>query len=145
MESTTSPLETFNDHLSVIEQAATPEQFAGIQETLKTQLGATSYKAQANIASLLFYMQVKCLIDGGETFSGKSGGIALPGGGVSYGYVTTSDINALYSDTKTFSFAGNVIAFNIIFYNKDHHAIGTFNGGGLSTAVGTGGGTGKWE
>ena len=97
------------------------------------------------IDSFLFYMRVEVSISGGKTFDGNSGGLSFPGPGLGWGDLYTNDINALYNSTKSFMFDAAVAYLSVTFFDAHSNVLGTFQSGGLSSVVGTGGGTGHWS
>ncbi|AHC35585.1 MULTISPECIES: VapA/VapB family virulence-associated protein [Pseudomonas] len=103
------------------------------------------YPAQGTIASFLFYQMITVDITNGKKFNGKSGGIAFPGGGGSWGDVYTNDIDRLYRNTHSFQFITTPVYFTVNFFDGSSNFLGTFQAGALSTSTGTGGGTGSWE
>jgi hypothetical protein len=105
----------------------------------------TAYAANGSVASLLFYMQFQVSVNNGKTFNGKAGGIAVPGGGALFGTVYTSDINALYNNTKSFQFTCTPVYTSLIFFDGSSNVLGTFQAGSVSTVTGTGGGSGSWS
>ena len=115
-------------------------------EATKSLSATTSaYPAHGSIASLILYEKVQVVVDNGKTFDGNAWGVATPGGGALFGNVYTDDINALYSKTETFMIIGTPVYLTVIFFDKDHHALGSFQAGGISTVTGTGGGKGGWS
>jgi hypothetical protein len=115
-------------------------------ESIQASATNTAYAANGSVASLLFYMQFQVTINnGGKTFDGKAGGIAFPGGGALFGTVYTSDINALYSNTKSFQFTCTPVYTSLIFFDGSSNVLGTFQAGSVSTVTGTGGGSGHWS
>ena len=103
------------------------------------------YPAHCSIASLIFYAKVQVVVDGGKTFDGNAGGAFTPGGGVAFGDVYTDDINALYSNTATFAITATNVYVAVYFWDSNHNFLGHFQGGGISTVTGAGGGTGSWS
>jgi hypothetical protein len=106
---------------------------------------ATAYPATGSVASLLFYLQFQVVINGGKTFDGKAGGISTPGGGALFGDVYTDDVNRLYSNTASFQFNATPVYVNINFFDRHSSFLGHLQSGGISTVLGTGGGSGGWS
>lgn len=104
----------------------------------------TSYGANGNVASMIFYLQFQVNVNGGRSFNGKAGGISSPGGGALFGTVFTDDIDRLYRDTHSFAFQATPVYMALEFFDADHRLLGHFQSGGISTVLGTGGGTGSW-
>jgi hypothetical protein len=116
-----------------------------IGHALQNLTAATAkYPAQGQIASLVFYSQVTCQITGHKSFVGHSGGLVSPGGGGTWGDLYTDDLERLYRDTVSFSYIVAAVYFTIEFWDGNSKLLGHFQGGGVGTSVGTGGGTGKW-
>jgi len=107
----------------------------------------TAYPANGSVASLIFYLQfqVNITAQGGRSFNGKAGGVSSPGGGALFGHVYTSDLSNLYASTHSFQFTGTPVYLSLIFFDSHSNALGTFQSGGISTVLGTGGGTGHWS
>lgn len=126
---------------AVIESAV-----AQIHGAPKASLAATtsSYSANGSIAALLIWMRCQCTINGGKTFTGDSWGIAFPGGGALFGDVYTSDLNALYANTKSFALVATPVYTSFTFFDGNSNSLGTFQAGSVSVTAGTGGGSGSW-
>jgi hypothetical protein len=139
----TEVMEATQKHIASLQGALTPEQANAINSSASS--ATTAYAANGSVASLIFYQKWQVAIKGGKTFNGNAGGISTPGGGALFGTVYTSDINRLYNDTRSFSFNSASVYINVLFYDKHSNYLGTFQAGGVSTVVGTGGGTGKWS
>ena len=105
----------------------------------------TAYGANGSIASLIFYMKCQCVVSGGKTFNGSAWGISFPGGGALMGDVYTSDINALYANTVSFTLICTLVYTTFIFNDANGNALGSFQAGSISTVTGTGGGSGSWS
>jgi Rhodococcus equi virulence-associated protein len=105
----------------------------------------TAYGANGSIASLIFYMKCQCTINGGKTFNGSAWGVSFPGGGALFGDVYTSDINALYANTVSFTLVCTPVYTTFIFNDVNGNALGSFQAGSISTVSGTGGGSGSWS
>jgi hypothetical protein len=105
----------------------------------------TAYPATGSVASLIFYMKCQCTITGGKTFNGSAWGISFPGGGALFGDVYTSDINALYANTVSFTLVCTPVYTTFIFNDVNGNALGSFQAGSISTVSGTGGGSGSWS
>jgi hypothetical protein len=105
----------------------------------------TAYAANAAFASFLFYIQVHVNITGGKSFTGNAGGFNAAGGGVVFGHVYTDDLNRLYSKTSRFWFLTTPVYVHVQFFDSDSNSLGHFEGGGITTGGGTGGGPGSWE
>lgn len=105
----------------------------------------TAYPANGSIASMVFYMKCQCTIIGGKTFNGSAWGVSFPGGGALKGDVYTSDINALYANTVSFTLVATSVYTTFIFNDVNGNALGSFQAGAISTVNGTGGGSGSWS
>ena len=105
----------------------------------------TSYGAKGSIASLVIWMKCQCTVTGGKTFDGSAWGISVPGGGALFGDVYTSDINALYANTVSFTLVCTPVYTTFIFNDVHGNALGSFQAGSISTVSGTGGGSGSWS
>jgi hypothetical protein len=113
---------------------------------LKT--AATPIPAQATLVSAIFYLRVEVFLrphTAGPTFSGNAGGIWTPVGGYVVGDIYTDDSARLFSNTQSFWLIATAVYVAVIFYDSSHTALGSFHGGGGTTVVGTGGGTGVWR
>ena len=105
----------------------------------------TGYAANGSIASLIFYVKVQLTITStGNTFNGNAGGIFTPGGGALFGTVYTSDLNALIQNTTSFQITSTPVYLSIIFWDENGNVLGTWQAGGISTVLGTGGGSGSF-
>ncbi|MEA5456700.1 VapA/VapB family virulence-associated protein [Sinomonas sp. JGH33] len=107
--------------------------------------GAASYGANGNVASLIFYLKFQVNVNGGKSFNGNAGGISSPGGGALFGDVYTNDLQALYTQTRSFQFNATPVYLNINFFDGNGNFLGSFQSGGISTVLGTGGGSGSWS
>lgn len=107
----------------------------------------SSYPANGSIASAVIWMKCQCVITspGGKTFNGSSWGISFPGGGALFGDVYTSDLDALYANTKSFALAATPVYTSFTFFDGSSNALGSFQAGSVSTVSGTGGGSGSWS
>ena len=104
-----------------------------------------SYGANGSVASMIFYLKFQVNVTGGKSFNGNAGGISSPGGGALFGDIYTDDINRLYSSTHSFQFNATPVYLNINFFDGNSNFLGSFQSGGISTVLGTGGGTGSWK
>lgn len=106
----------------------------------------TTYGAKGSVWSAVFYLGFSLTVDSyNDKFNGHAGGVSIPGDGALYGSVTSGDLNALFANTGSFSFVGTPVYLNIVFFDKNTNYLGQFNGGGVSTVIGTGGGSGSWS
>lgn len=106
----------------------------------------SSYPANGSIASVVIWMKCQCTIkNDGKTFDGDSWGISFPGGGALFGDVYTSDLSALFANTKTFALAATSVYTSFTFFDGHANALGSFQAGSVSTVNGTGGGDGSWS
>jgi hypothetical protein len=104
-----------------------------------------SYPAHGAVASLIFYLKVQVVVDGGKTFDGNAWGVAFPGGGALFGDVYTDDLNALYSNTVSFAITATPVYTAVYFFDSNSSLLGHFQAGSVSTVGGTGGGKGSWS
>lgn len=109
------------------------------------QATTSSYPANGEVASMVFYLKFGVDITGGKTFRGDAGGLSTPGGGALFGDVYTDDIDRLYRDTVSFEFQGTPVYLSILFFDSNSNLLGNFQAGALSTVTGTGGGSGSWS
>ncbi|WP_414570407.1 VapA/VapB family virulence-associated protein [Nostoc sp. CCY 9925] len=117
-----------------------------IDAAVKSILGTTSsYGANGNVASLIFYLQFQVNINNGKSFNGKAGGLSSAGGGALFGDVYTDDLNRLYANTVSFQFNATPVYLNINFFDSNSNLLGNFQSGGISTVLGIGGGSGSWS
>lgn len=106
----------------------------------------TGYAANGSVASAIFYLKFQVTVNnGGKTFNGHAGGIAIPGGGALFGTVYTDDINRLYSDTVSFEFQATSVYTSLLFFDSHSNLLGHYQAGAVSTVNGVGGGSGKWS
>jgi hypothetical protein len=52
---------------------------------------------------------------------------------------------ALYNNTQSFQFNATPVYLNINFFDGNGNFLGSFQSGGISTVLGTGGGNGSWS
>lgn len=104
------------------------------------------YRAQFSIISAIFYQRITVQVtgDGGKQFVGNAGGIGTPGGGGGDGHIFTPNLARLYAETERFQYQIAVAGIEVNFFNGRSQLLGVYAGGGLSTCLGTGGGTGHW-
>lgn len=145
-ESTPATMQTVKEDFNeAMEGILEPEQLEAIGHQLDA--ATTSYPANGNVASFIFYLQFQVNItsSGGKSFNGKAGGLTTPGGGALFGDVYTDDLNRLYESTVSFQFTATPVYLSLIFFDSHSNALGTFQAGGISTVTGVGGGSGKWS
>jgi hypothetical protein len=106
---------------------------------------AARYPATGSVASLLFYLKFQVVIKDGKTFNGNAGGISSPGGEALFGDLDTDDIEWLYAATHSFQFNATPVYLDINFFDSSSNFLGHLQSGGISTVLGTGGGTGDWS
>lgn len=142
---TASPEILANDFATSVYGAMEAEQIDATVDALLASAAATAYPATGSVASLLFYMKFQVSIKGGgKTFNGNAGGISTPGGGALFGDVYTDDVKRLYSSTVSFQFNATPVYLNINFFDGKSNFLGHLQSGGISTVLGTGGGSGAW-
>ena len=110
---------------------------------------------QCNIISALFYMNVMIYVYDDthtkyvEKFDGNCGGIAIPGDSEFPSCTITAcdgyTIQDVYDQTHSFECTSASIAVSIVFFNKNHDAIGHLEGGGAGSVIGEFGGTGSFK
>jgi len=117
------------------------------QETKQAESEITSFSAQCDIASMLFYFKFQLTTTSDtvikHTFNGNAGGIAIPGGGVYFGDIyLNSSVDDLFSQTVSFAFTATPVYLAVMFFDNNSTLLGHFQSGGVT---GTGGGSGSWE
>lgn len=115
-----------------------------IKETKKFLLnldGTPSYQCNGSVVGVLFYFHFSGNVTNGKTFTGNAGGIGSVGAGALMGDIYTNDLPGLYANTVAFQFTGTPVYFSIIFFDKNHNALGTWQCGAVSIVIGTGGGS----
>lgn len=119
----------------------------GVIDRAVASLKATTagHSANGSVASMIFYLTLQVIVDGGKTFDGQAGGISSSGGGALFGTVYTDDLDALYARTQSFQFNATPVFLNINFFDGHANLLGHFEAGGTSTVLGTGGGKGSWS
>jgi Rhodococcus equi virulence-associated protein len=111
-----------------------------------TAYPATAYSAIGNVTGYVFYLDWTIHITGGMTFYGRSGGAtSLAGPCALAGSVVTSDINALYNNTRTIEFNAATAPVNVNFFDGNGGLLAYFTGAAGSPFVGVGGGSGSWS
>jgi methylthioribose-1-phosphate isomerase len=100
--------------------------------------------ATAYYGSAVLYAKVEVWVDCAQLFTGQAGGLATPGSGYSWGVVYTPDCAALAANTVSFAFVSAISYFSVYFFDGNSNSLGFFQGGGISSIIGTGGGTGGW-
>ena len=106
---------------------------------------STSYPANGNIRSLVFYINVTVEFDDlSAGFKGDGGGIFTPGGGIMKGTLYTDDKPRLIKDTISFEIHTVAAYAAVLFFDGNANLLGHFESGTLTTAVGIGGGKGSW-
>ncbi|MEH1905990.1 MAG: VapA/VapB family virulence-associated protein [Nostoc sp.] len=117
-----------------------------IDAAVKSISATTSkYFAEGSVTSYAFYLKFEVNIDNGKSFDGKAGGLSSPGVGALFGDIYTDDLNRLYANTVSFQFNATLVYLNINFFDKHSNFLGHFQSGGISTVLGTGGGSGSWS
>ncbi len=128
-----------------------------IEETCAAIVGSTNehVDCKCNVISALFYFNVTVNVyDDTHTkfvmkFDGNAGGMGSPGDSLFESCTLTAcdgyTIQDVYDKTKSFECTCASIAVSIIFFDKDHHAIGHLEGSGAGSVIGEFGGTGHWS
>ncbi|CAI0926721.1 VapA/VapB family virulence-associated protein [Serratia proteamaculans] len=123
----------------------TEKQLSEIAKTLA--LESTAYGATLDIYDSIFYVGIKINLDDYPwKFDGNAGGFGgFPGTYMSSGDLYSDDLEKLWNNTDSFMFIFTPVYSSIIFFDSSSNSLGSFNGGNLSFAAGTGGGTGSWD
>ena len=122
-----------------------PEELSQNIEAIKAAALSPTYTAKADIVSAIFYLRCNvALTDGSASFSGDAGGAFTPGGGAGVGLVTTHNLEDLLSKTTAWASSVAGTGWRIDFLNGSTW-LGQFVATGVSTVVGTGGGSGSWS
>jgi hypothetical protein len=101
---------------------------------------------QATVICTFFYWRVTLdTPDRQHHFVGNGGGIGGLGGGMATGALYSDDFARLYSSSVSFQFNAALPGLNINIFDGNSNFLGSFIGGGLSTCLGTGGGSGSWS
>jgi hypothetical protein len=141
-----SPEILAHDFATSVHGALEQDQIDATVKALLASAAATAYPATGSVASLLFYLKFQVNVKGGgKTFDGNAGGISTPGGGALFGDVYTDDIKRLYAKTASFQFNATPVYLNINFFDGSSNFLGHLQSGGISTVLGTGGGSGSWS
>lgn len=113
----------------------------------KTNSSAT-IAAQGSLASMLFYVQGKCIVSNGKMFSGKAWGVSFPGGGALYGDIylnAAQNLDQLYAETVSWSFLATPVYTTFSFYDANKVLLANFQAGSVSRVSGVGSGSGSWS
>lgn len=104
------------------------------------------YAAQCHIASTIFYVFIAPAVEGGRNgVDGHGGGLFTPGAGGSWGHLYTDDIERLYRNTVSYQVNAAAAYLNVNFFDGHSNFLGHYQGGGVGTVVGVGGGTIRWK
>lgn len=113
------------------------------------QLGAGTYTAQAQVASVGPYTQVTVgvtpALGGWLNFLGHAGSLATLGANGTWGDLYTDDLLRLYTDTVSFEFNTLIFYTNVNFFDASSNFLGAYHGGGVGITTGIGGGTGTFS
>ncbi|OKP03600.1 VapA/VapB family virulence-associated protein [Xenorhabdus eapokensis] len=109
--------------------------------------GLDAYSAGGQVESLVFYLRFSLLLDfaGNKVFHGQAGGFTTPGIAAIQGFIFTDDLDALCSNTVSFSFQSTPVSFGLQFFDSNSYLLGSFGGLAISLIVGAGGGSGSWS
>jgi hypothetical protein len=103
-----------------------------------------SYPAGGSFLCTFFYFRITLSCQG-ESWVGNAGGLGGVGGASTNGDIYTDDINRLFKETTSFQFNNAVVYLNVNFFNSSSQFLGSYQGGGVGTCAGIGGGSGKWS
>ncbi|MBW2938153.1 VapA/VapB family virulence-associated protein [Aureisphaera sp. CAU 1614] len=119
-----------------------------LNECLTTvKSGSNSVPAQGSFICAVFYWRIH-LVQGSKSFTGNAGGIGFVGGGSTNGDIYLASgvsINELLNNTTSFQFNSAAVYLNVNFFDTNSKFLGSYQGGGIGTCPGTGGGTGVWS
>jgi hypothetical protein len=105
---------------------------------------ANKYAAGGAVICALFYWRIT-LDTQGKRYTGNAGGIGGLGGASTNGDIYTDDWNRLVREAHSFEFNSAFVYLNINIFNKDSQFLGHYQGGGVGTCGGIGGGTGSFS
>ncbi|WGD37460.1 VapA/VapB family virulence-associated protein [Lysinibacter sp. HNR] len=103
-----------------------------------------SFNVEVNIASYIFYSQIEVWANG-KKFYGDAGGVGLPGPAKGWGTLSTDDFDRLVKLTNSFQINSLAVGVNILFYGPGTELLGSALVGGIGSAVGIFGGSGRWS
>ncbi|WP_143306160.1 VapA/VapB family virulence-associated protein [Chitinophaga vietnamensis] len=109
--------------------------------------GSNAVPAKGSFVCAIFYWRIT-LDCNGKQFVGNAGAIGGAGGGSTHGDIYLASgvtLDELQSTTDAFQFNGAGVYLNVNFFNSNHKFLGSYQGGGIATCVGTGGGKGSWS
>lgn len=116
------------------------------ETTSKILKSKNSYSATGSIAGGIVYVDVSVsLKDTKGEFKGHDWGPFSPGAGALFGDVYTDDLDALLKDTITNEVNAIAVYTSILFFGPNRKFLGHFQSGGVSTILGFGSGSGKWN
>lgn len=109
--------------------------------------GETKVPAHGSFICAVFYWRI-FLVAGNKSFTGNAGGIGFVGGGSTNGDIYLANgvtLQELQTKTVSFQFNSAAVYLNVNFFDSNSKFLGSYQGGGIGTCPGTGGGTGKWS
>jgi Rhodococcus equi virulence-associated protein len=114
------------------------------------QSGSSSFSAGGSFLCTFFYFRVVLtgLSACQKTFTGNAGGLGGVGGASTNGDLYLADgvtCEELTSTTTSFQFNCAVVYLNVNFFNANSKFLGSYQGGGVGTCGGIGGGSGSWS
>ena len=123
------------------------EQLNASLDVIKSGSG-DSVSAQGDYICAVFYWRV-VLNSGNYQFKGNAGGVGGIGGGSTNGTIYLASgvsFQQLVSNTDSFQFNAVVgVYLNVNFFDSGSNFLGSYQGGGVGTCGGTGGGSGSWS
>lgn len=115
------------------------------QNGLRTQ---TPIDAESSFSSLIYYIKIRCAVDGGRSFSGRIWGQGLVHNGLLCGdiYLTEGfSIDDVYRRTCEFTFATTPGYSAVYFFDFNQILVGHFQAGPLAKIFAAGKGEGSWH
>lgn len=108
---------------------------------------AAAVPAQGSFICAIFYWRI-FLTANNKSFYGNAGGIGGVGGGSTNGDIYLANgvtMAQLQANTTSFQFNCAGVYLNVNFFDTNSNFLGSYQGGGVGTCPGTGGGTGSWS
>ncbi len=147
-EKNTSALTSINRYRETYQGKFDDKKLDEHAASLERLLTTEKIFAKAFITSFVIVQDVSINTKGGDDTMdicvSTTGGACTAGSGVTLGDIYTEDMDGLLKNTAWIGFFAAAAYLHIDFYDKDHKIIGHFEGGGLSSVIGGGGGSAKW-
>ena len=140
--------QTAKDVQSAIEEAGQSQLAAEVAQAIQGADASAGIPVSGDITSYLLYSEITCVVQGGETFSGRAGGISTPG---KVGYTGTlfltngNSIEQLYANTTAYLAVPAAPGFSLTFFDANHSSLATVAAVLSGPMGGIMGGKGSWD